>query len=61
MLLIFFLLLIIFLYIIGKRNGLFGNIKENFGVYNIYNCDTYNQPCMASRKWTYINGYYYPI
>ena len=40
MLLIFFLLLIIFLYIIGKRNSLFGNIQENFGVYNIYNCDT---------------------
>lgn len=61
MLLIFFLLLIIFLYIIGKRNGFFGNIQENFGIYNIETCDVFNQPCMASRKWKYINGYYYPV
>ena len=61
MLLIYFLLLIIFLYIIGKRSSIFGNIYEKFGIYSVETCDGFNQPCMASRQWTYINGYYYPL
>ena len=61
MLLIFFVLFIIILIIVGKRNSIFGNVYENFGIYNVETCDGFNQPCMASKKWTYIDGYYYPL
>ena len=61
MLLVFFLLVIIFLFIIGKRNNIFGKTYEDFEIYNTEVCDSFNQPCMASREWTYVNGYYYPL
>ena len=34
---------------------------EHFDIYKTSKCDQNYQPCMASQRWTYYNGYYYPM